>query len=81
LPTITVLLLSTIDRTREMAVSHPDAGVWATDEELLHRYSAAYHRLDAPTTHRFLRFFPDDTSMFALPVITSAIEAAMLRTG
>lgn len=77
LPTLTVLLLSTIARTRRQARSHPHAGVWATDEARVRRYSAAYHALEASDASTVLRFLPDSSDTFDLHAIADAAEAAL----
>lgn len=77
LPTLTLLLLSTIARTRRQASKHPHAGVWATDEARVRRYSAAYHGLEAPNESDVLRVFPDASDMFDLPAIGEAVDAAL----
>lgn len=76
LPTLTVLLLSTLARTRRQASRHPHAGIWATDEARVRRYNAAYHGLEAPDA-RVLRFHPDSNDTFDLPAIGSAVDAAL----
>ncbi len=81
LPALTLLLLNTLERTRELARNHPDAGAWATDESLVRRYGAAYHSLEAPAGHRMLRFHPDPSSMFDLDAIWETVESVLDRWG
>jgi hypothetical protein len=76
-PALTVLLLNTVERTREKAKSHALAGIWATDEALVRRFNAAYHALSAPRDHTVLRLLPDSTSMFDLAEIARRIERAL----
>jgi hypothetical protein len=77
LPAVTILLLNTMERTRDTARRHPQAGVWATDEALVRRYSAAYHHLEAPAGHTVLRFAPDDAWMFDLEGIGQSLWRAL----
>ena len=77
LPTRTVLLLSTTERTRRQARRHPNAGVWATDEARVQRYHAAYHALELPTPSDALRFVPDATDTFDLESIADAVDASV----
>lgn len=79
LPAVTILLLSTMDRTRDTAKNHPSAGVWATDEALIRRYNAAYHRLEASEPHSILRALPDSRSRYDLPSIGAALDAELER--
>lgn len=77
LPALTLLLLSTMARTRRQARNHPRAGVWATDDARVRRYSAAYHALEAPDASTVLRFFPDSSDTFDLHAIADAADAAL----
>lgn len=76
LPRLTLLLLNTMARTRRQARAHPEAGVWATDEARVQRYSAAYHGLEVADAN-VLRFFPDSTDMFDLHRIGEAVDTAL----
>jgi len=77
LPTCTVLLSSSTERTRRQARKYPHAGVWATDEARVVRYNAAYHALQAPEPSSVLRFFPDANDTYDLEAVVDAIEAAV----
>ncbi len=81
LPTLTVLLLSTLARTQRQASRYPHAGIWVTDEARARRYNAAYHGLEAadasPAAARMLRFFPDSNDTFDLDAIGDAVDAAL----
>lgn len=79
LPPLTLLLLSTMERTRRQARKHPHAGVWATDEERVRRYNARYHALEATNAGVVLRFFPDADERFDLAAIGDAVERALDR--
>jgi predicted ATPase len=79
LPTCTVLLLSSTERTRRQARKYPQAGVWATDEARVLRYNAAYHALEAPEPRAVLRFFPDANDTYDLEAVVDAVEAAVER--
>jgi hypothetical protein len=81
LPSLTVLLLSTSERTREKAKFHARAGIWATDDALVRRFNAAYHALEPPRDHRILRLFPDASSMFDLAEIGRRVERALELEG
>jgi thymidylate kinase len=76
-PALTVLLLNTVERTREKAKLHARAGIWATDDALVRRFNAAYHSLEASRDHRILRLFPDATSRFDLGQVGRDVERAL----
>lgn len=77
LPDLTVLLLSTQNRTRAKAAMTPGAGVWVTDEGLVERYHRAYYGLLAPAGHRLLRFVADDDARFDVDTMTGAVRRAL----
>ncbi|MEO7733456.1 MAG: hypothetical protein ABIY55_21010 [Kofleriaceae bacterium] len=74
LPPLTVLLLSSTDRTRAKAQALDLRGVWLRDEALVEHYNAAYHALGAPADGALRRVVPDASGMFDFEHIARALE-------
>lgn len=75
LPPLTVLLLSSTDRTRAKAQALNLRGEWLRDDALVEHYNAAYHALGgAPAAHKLLRVIPDATGTFDFEHIAHRLE-------
>jgi hypothetical protein len=76
LPPLTVLLLSSAERTRAKARALNLPGVWVRDDALVEHYNAAYHALDgAPAARELLRAVPDASGTFDFEHIARSLEA------
>jgi hypothetical protein len=74
LPPLTVLLLSSTDRTRAKARALNLRGVWVRDDALVEHYNAAYHALGAPADRKLLRVVPDASGAFDFEHIAHELE-------
>jgi hypothetical protein len=75
LPPLTVLLLSSTDRTRAKARALDLPGVWVRDDMLVAHYNAAYHALGAaPADRTLLRAVPDASGTFDFEHIARGLE-------
>ncbi len=77
-PAITILLLSTKERTYSKAKKNNLQGVWVKDSDLIDRYNRAYHNLTHETENIF-RFYPDESDMFDLSIICKKIESEIQK--
>jgi len=78
LPPLTVLLLSSTDRTRAKAQALDLRGAWVRDDALIEHYNAAYHALvDAPADRKLLRVVPDASGTFDFEHIAHELEPAL----
>jgi hypothetical protein len=78
LPPLTVLLLSSTDRTRAKARALDLRGAWVRDDALIEHYNAAYHALgDAPADRKLLRAVPDVSGTFDFEHIARGLEPAL----
>jgi hypothetical protein len=75
LPPLTVLLLSSTERTRAKARDLNLHGVWVRDDALVEHYNAAYHALGgAPVDRKVLRVVPDASGTFDFDDIAHGLE-------
>lgn len=74
LPPLTVLLLSSTDRTRAKARALDLPGVWVRDDALVEHYNAAYHALGAPADRTLVRVVPAASGTFDFEHIARALE-------
>ncbi|HWO24930.1 MAG TPA: hypothetical protein VNO30_39585 [Kofleriaceae bacterium] len=77
LPPLTVLLLSSTDRTRAKARDWDLRGVWVRDDALIEHYNATYHALDAlgaPSDRKLLRAVPDASGNFDFEHIAHELD-------
>jgi hypothetical protein len=75
LPPLTVLLLSSTDRTRAKARALDLRGEWVRDDALVEHYNAAYHALgDAPSDRKLLRVLPDAAGTFDFEHIARELD-------
>lgn len=83
LPPLTVLLLSSTDRTRAKARDQDLRGEWVRDDALIEHYNAAYHALDAfhalhalhaPFDRKLLRAAPGASGTFDFEHIARELD-------
>lgn len=78
LPPLTVLLLSSTDRTRAKAQALDLRGEWVRDDALIAHYNAAYHALDGASADReLLRVVPDASGTFDFEHVARRLEAEL----